>query len=598
MDSSLLSQKSISKDSFNKLSLSQHEDRWSRASPDLSGNDYRNRKDLAVVNDEILLSGSIRADRHGLIYPLYDLKGGVRGYLAFQTINTIIVKGQLKSDKRFNSGGFNGGVPCSFFGEKDPVNAKKIIIVEALFKAAAIYQALTDNQAKNNVMVINATSAGGMVKAAKYIISIGCKDKIIIGCDNDADKSPNTQINKQVLSFLTEFRLAYILPPKGDFNDWLALGDKASGEITDAINSPSYMGSVVAKINERLELVSRHKNTATPFEYITGYEGYNNKVNYLIKGYLPVNSMGMVYGGSGEFKSFLVTSWACHIATGTDWNGSKVNQTGVLYIVGEGGAGVPRRVKAWTDKYYKGQPMTNFFRIDRPVHAADRSQSLSLIDTVLQIKADTGIEIGLIVFDTLARCFLGDENSAGQIGSFIGGVDEIKTETNATVIVVHHSGKDATKNARGSSAITAACDFEFKVQRPNKDNSSRELVLSHTKMKDDETVCSQAFTLTSHIIACDEEGDEITSLVVDDQGYEPPDKNELPRDTFNDNQSIIMDAIKASVNAHFEASRAEVRKIAISKGLQPNNFDRSIKQLRARGCIQFEDKSPSILLTP
>ena len=60
----------------------------------------------------------------------------------------------------------------------------------------------------------------------------------------------------------------------------------------------------------------------------------------------------------------------------------------------------------------------------------------------------------MVVIDTLARCFGGnDENDARDMGAFIEGCDVIKQKTGATVLVVHHSGKDEGKGARGSSAF-------------------------------------------------------------------------------------------------------------------------------------------------
>ncbi|MGK3687187.1 AAA family ATPase, partial [Escherichia coli] len=38
-----------------------------------------------------------------------------------------------------------------------------------------------------------------------------------------------------------------------------------------------------------------------------------------------------------------------------------------------------------------------------------------------------------------------DENDSRDMGAFIRGCDELKRRTGATVLVVHHSGKDETK---------------------------------------------------------------------------------------------------------------------------------------------------------
>ncbi len=57
-----------------------------------------------------------------------------------------------------------------------------------------------------------------------------------------------------------------------------------------------------------------------------------------------------------------------------------------------------------------------------------------------QIESDGGLPLRLIVIDTLARCFGGnDENDARGMGAFIEGCDVIRLKTAATVLVVHHS---------------------------------------------------------------------------------------------------------------------------------------------------------------
>ena len=71
-----------------------------------------------------------------------------------------------------------------------------------------------------------------------------------------------------------------------------------------------------------------------------GSEGYDQEQSFVIKGLIPECSFASIYGPSGSFKSFLALDWACHIATGKDWDGHKVKQGAVLYVAGEGGFGV------------------------------------------------------------------------------------------------------------------------------------------------------------------------------------------------------------------------------------------------------------------
>src|SRR6516225_11927406 len=66
----------------------------------------------------------------------------------------------------------------------------------------------------------------------------------------------------------------------------------------------------------------------------------------------------------------------------------------------------------------------------------------------------------LLILDTLARCFgAGDENSTGDMGVFIASLDRLRADfPQLTILIVHHSGKDDTKGARGSTALKGAAD--------------------------------------------------------------------------------------------------------------------------------------------
>jgi len=72
----------------------------------------------------------------------------------------------------------------------------------------------------------------------------------------------------------------------------------------------------------------------------------------------------------------------------------------------------------------------------------------------------------LIIIDTLARSFgPGDENSTTDMGAFVKACDRLRAETGACVLVVHHTGKDVEKGARGSTALTGAADCIIAVKR-------------------------------------------------------------------------------------------------------------------------------------
>ncbi|EBI4023310.1 AAA family ATPase [Salmonella enterica] len=243
-----------------------------------------------------------------------------------------------------------------------------------------------------------------------------------------------------------------------------------------------------------------------------GSTGYDSQMDYIIKSHLPANSLCSIYGPSGSYKSFLAVSWSCHIAAGKEWAGKRVTGGSAMYVVGEGGIGVRRRVKAWEYLHNEGNQLKNLYLVNRPVFPVRPEEVREVIIAAKQVEAETGQPVKLIVIDTLARCFGGnDENDARDMGAFIEGCDTIKRETGATLLVVHHSGKDEGKGARGSSAFRAALDAEFNVRREGEGGA---IILTCTKMKDSEEPRQCAYDLKAVVLFTDDDGDDVRSLVV------------------------------------------------------------------------------------
>jgi len=261
------------------------------------------------------------------------------------------------------------------------------------------------------------------------------------------------------------------------------------------------MNSPLAAINTTLAEVDALPTRAIKVELQYGSEGYEKEQSFVIKGLIPECSLGSLYGPSGSFKSFLALDWACHVATGKNWDGHKVKQGAVLYVAGEGGFGVTQRVRAW-ELQHQVETLNNLARLSVPVFPAKEDQIGVVLNYCQEIKAKTGHSVKLVILDTLARCYGGnDENSSKDMGAFILGCDTIKQLTGATVLVVHHSGKNVENGGRGSSSLPAALDVEYRVKRDGEDQQA--LVLTCSKMKDADQPETKAYDLTSVHIRTD-----------------------------------------------------------------------------------------------
>ena len=222
--------------------------------------------------------------------------------------------------------------------------------------------------------------------------------------------------------------------------------------------------------------------------------------NYLVKHWLEQGALSLFYGASNTGKTFLALSLAASIATGTDWFGERVNQGAVVYIAAEGGAGIKNRIYALKHEFNEldGSP---FYLLSSSLNLLDETDFESLLAATKELKPT------LIVIDTLARVMgIGDENSASDAGKVIAACDAIRTQTGAHVMLVHHTGKDAEKGARGSSAFRAAVDSEIEV------NARGEIICR--KQRDMELGQTKFFELVSIEIGTDKDGDAVTTAKV------------------------------------------------------------------------------------
>ena len=335
------------------------------------------------------------------------------------------------------------------------------------------------------------------------------------GCSYLAEIIKNTSSYKNVQWYVDEVLKARA---KLDF-------DRAVEQLKDEAITPD-------EFQEVFDSYTQKKSGKKPLSFTRGSAGFDIDVNYLIDNFLPANKFGVVFGRSDSYKSFQVIDWGCCIATGQTWNSLETEQGLVVYIAGEGAQGARKRVKAW--ELSNNIEAENFITIGSAVMMNETDGILQLISTLTDIEKECDRSVDLVIIDTLARCNSGEENSTTDMGLFIQGCDKVKEMFNTTVLAVHHSGKDDSKGARGSSSLYSASDFEYKVSK--KDELKFELKC--TKMKDSERPKPLDFKLAEVVVGINKKDNEVRSLVRQSQG-EPAKKK---RDYFNGDSTKVKDA--------------------------------------------------------
>ena len=185
---------------------------------------------------------------------------------------------------------------------------------------------------------------------------------------------------------------------------------------------------------------------------------------WLIEGIVPEYAMCALVAPSYTGKSYVAVDMACAVANGIKWHDEfDVSHGNVFYIIGEGRFGVRRRVEAWHRN--RGVMMD---RQTTNLHFSRQGLNFRDSGSIAAIKADMRLvgNIKLIVIDTLARSFGGgNENAPQDMGEFINNCDELMHEFGATVLIIHHVGKDAQSGARGHSSFFGALDTSMKLKK-------------------------------------------------------------------------------------------------------------------------------------
>ena len=289
----------------------------------------------------------------------------------------------------------------------------------------------------------------------------------------------------------------------------------------------------------------------TSFKFANASELMNRAYapDFLIKTLFESNALGQIFGATGSGKSFVVLDMAYCIAAGLDYHGLAVKQGNVAYICGEGFRAIGRRVKALQNKY-DADVDGKLFISEQPGAFIDIGVTSEVAEAIKEIG-----NVNLVIIDTYHRNMGGgNENSADDFGLVLRNIDAFLKPLNVAVLIVHHSGHMETDRSRGSSAIRAAMDFEYQVNK-----NSDTVTLKPTKIKDGTTPPPMYFTLVDSEIGLDHEGNAITSAYLDSKARGDNTGQDRTKRKLSARDDAILQTLNDAIDLHGIEPSAEIK---------------------------------------
>lgn len=263
------------------------------------------------------------------------------------------------------------------------------------------------------------------------------------------------------------------------------------------------------------------------FEPVASLVARDPRPKWLVQGIVEQDSLVVVSGAPGSYKSFFALDLALALATGQPWHGRHVKGAPVLLLAGEGHGGLARRFQAWFKEYDLSAEKAPVAISRHAGQMLDDKQYEYMVSEAKKRVVQWGRLPGLVVIDTLNRNFgPGDENSTEDVTKFLERCDRLRRVfPGVTVMIVHHVGHGAANRSRGSSVIGGTVDAEIILSRDREQKTGKPKPGARAlfrKMKDAEEPAPFWLIPKFVELGTDDLGEVYGSLIVDRITDEPP----------------------------------------------------------------------------
>lgn len=264
---------------------------------------------------------------------------------------------------------------------------------------------------------------------------------------------------------------------------------------------------------------------------------------------IPMTGIGVIYGASGEGKSFYAIDLGMSIARGINWFGKITTISPVVYLSLEAEHGFKVRIAGYCN-HAKIETPENFHAVFDPF----RLDNTNTVEELIRICPRNSV----IFIDTISRALpTADENSSKDMGIAIDNAIKISKSLNSLVIFIGHTGKDSSRGWRGWSGLNAAVDFSIEVSED--DTNTKQFRV--TKLKDGQDGFRHTFSLKPINFQINS-SDQISTTCVIDPGIEIKKKSE---------DNVIMTTLYSTIAANKESFTND-NMISIEKSKWKSSF--------------------------
>lgn len=254
-----------------------------------------------------------------------------------------------------------------------------------------------------------------------------------------------------------------------------------------------------------------------------------------IKGLMIRGSVALLYGAPNEGKTFLAMHMMAAVAKGEPWMGRKTRAGLCVHVAMEGEQGILKRYMA----LHRHQGASGVYVIPTllTLTSEKAKDTRRLIASYRKLLDATGMAPGIICIDTVALAIGGDEDKSEIVSPFLKAMKRVAQDTGATVLLLHHPGKDESRGPRGSSGFVGNVDQSLYM----KDGK-----IFTKKVRDGSKDQVMAFKLRVVEVGKDADGDPVTTCVVDEGGASVADDFDPPVDRLSPAARGAFDAVASA----------------------------------------------------